>query len=107
MALQVDFKRTVILARDCGDAGFSKKRRVEFAREGAYQCFVTFAKCLERRTLTRTLLGFCDAEHAANDAARGLFGFVKLWEGAANAEMFGIPRVNARNEGANEAIEQL
>src|SRR6266852_9235830 len=107
MALQTDSERTVILARDSCNTCFGKQRRAEIIGQRAHQSFVTLAKGQQCWTLARTFPGLGEAQHAANDAAFNLFGFVELREGAANAQPLGISRVNAGNEGADKAIEQL
>ena len=95
MALQADFKQTVILARDSDDGRVGEKGRAKLGGEGSYECFVTVAKSLQSGPLARTWLGFRETQHAANDAAGGFLGLVKLREGAANAEALRIARVNS------------
>src|SRR6266481_2372098 len=107
MAFQADIERTVLLARDSCSACLGKQRSAEFIRQRAHKRVAALSKGLQGGALPRTILGFCEAKHAANDTARSLFGFVELWERASKTEPLRISRINPGNERAYQAIEQL
>ena len=95
------------MAKDSGDTCRSEQGWAEFIRERAHQSFVAFSKRLQDGALAGAFVRFCDAQHPANDTAPDLFGFVKLREGASDAEALRISCVNPRNKRAHQAVEKL
>jgi len=100
-------ERAIALAREFYDVSFGEQSLAESVCESADESFVTFAKGLQDGTLAGAFLGVGEAQHASNNTAGGLFGFIELGESAANAEALGIAGINTGDEGTDETIEKL
>ena len=99
------FPRTGELNFSCGD--FGANGGAEIVGERADKGFVAFAEALKGGRVARLGLGFCGAEHATDYAARVALGFVELGKGGAEAEFFGVSGVDARDERADELVEEF